>query len=1553
MAQVQPVVLTIEVQANDFEKRIKDAFNGLTDAEQKAVQAFDKVNQKVAAQGREVEKLIAREDELKAARVRAQDPKLVESINKELAKTQATLKGLSNIAVFDDSNIRRTLSELNAVQNKAAELRASLNSKQATNLDTTQRAKLDLDLSGALSEIERLKTEIKSIDGTELENSIRGSLSEFAQLNDETRAFALNLTRASDSGKQLADELQAIDRLAKGAAGSTKSLEDAIDDAQKPMQGLRNIGEAVRNTLVGAFAVELFQNFSQGLNQLVVDFQKLDSQVQLLFDRTADKSIEATSRIQALSETTDESTENILRAINAFAQTFELPIEKALSLVEQGFAQGANASQEFLDVLREYPEDFKRAGLSAEQFIKLNTLQSTKGIFSDRLADSVREVDIRINEARSGTGRLLEAVKLLGKDFSKTFKEQLKDPTFETIEAVKVLFDEVNRQNKDINKGEFLALAFGIGGEETKRAINLINDFEKETVKINQTFVATLEATKQAKQAQNEFAASIAPVVAQFKLLAIEGSGFIFSAGKQFIEFARESPELLTAVAGAVALNTFNVTALAQRTIALTTAQSIQIGVTTLLTRAQQALNNAIRTNPLGLILSAAGFVAVALKELYDRNETFRKSVDALGAGISKAFAPVVAFVRRVVDAFGEFAERAKLTERIGAILSNTINNIVTVFSIVANIIISAGRAIAYFTDFIGKGIEKLGLFKTEIAAVRLFFENISELATKLPAVLAGVLNGLVRFATQSGTILGFVGKSIKEAFAALTSGDLFNFDRARNELLAAISGIKNFGSGIATAVKEGYDDYLKENPLIIDVATPPEDKVKKEVLAAVGPGSPAQKALDDNPLEIQARIVLAGGEDSAAGLQKQFEAERTALIKSEDFKRLIKEGKKKEADAVLFALEKSFLEKVLQLNIENQTKINENRVKSIDAAERNANLALLERLKAGEVTQFQFEQRAIEIKNQFNAQRLENEFEAIRAIDKINSDFAEREKEAARLKFKDEKELNIQLEKIDKDLNDKRTALSMAFNEKAAGFVRERTQTEIDEIKRLNDLRLSVDTEGFEERQKLLNTALDRQRISIQKNVEFLNERLKGNETKAARERLAQIQENYNKQIALINEATGTIETVVSESVININKVNVELADKREQAVVESYQRELENIQKIQDKEVQEAKGNAAIIEAVNQKAADARINAETEAAKKLADIRDKELTREAIRVNTQGNLLERLSTLIRDFNKQDEIDDLTGEARKKAVEARKREAIQLTFDLAVQAAQNTTDLIGQLLANQDAAAQKVIDNQIAASQAIIDARKTEIDRINDFEDNARGEDKRRINERKRDLEAQIALEQNKIKALEEQKKKADESAARRQKALALIQVAISTATGIAEATARYSALGPAAAAILPTIIGLIVATGAAQAAIIAATPLAKGTLSVEGGKEGKDSVPALLMPGEAVIPTKQARKHRNVLEAVMKDKVALSPFINETLLRPVRAEINNDAIMQTLSPQTTPNIDMEGLLEAFADKLSKQKILQFNLDKRGFSSSVISESTETEIINKKYSTR
>ena len=671
--------------------------------------------------------------------------------------------------------------------------------------------------------------------------------------------------------------------------------------------------------------------------------------------------------------------------------------------------------------------------------------------------------------------------------------------------------------------------------------------------------------------------------------------------------------------------------------------------------------------------------------------------------------------------------------------------------------------------------------------------------------------------------------------------------------------------------------------------------------------------------------------------MQKQFELERIALIKSEDFKRLIREGKKKEADAVLFDLEKSFLEKVLALNIANQDKINANRVKSIDQAERNANLALLERLKAGEITQFQFEQESLAIKRQFNRKRLENEFDAIRAINEINIDAAEKEREAARLKFKDEKELNIQLEKINKDLAEKQLATTQAFNEKADELTKGNSEDAVAEAKRLEALRLQINEEGFNARQKLLNETADRERKSIIRNIEFLNERLKGNENKAARERLAQIQENYNKQIALINDATGTIETIVTNSAIDVTKINVELADKREQAVLESYKRELEGIQIIQDKEVQEAVGNAEKITAANQKAADERVNAATDAAKKLEALRKKEKQQLESNVNLQGDIFDRLAALAKDFGKKEE---LTAEE----LEERKRKAIELTYQLAAQSARNTAALIGQLLANQDAAAQKVIDKQIEASNNIIEQNKKALDFVNQNEDNARGEDKRRLNEEKRDIQARISLEENKIKSLEEQKKKADEAAAKRKKTLALIEVAIGTAVGIAEATRQYAPLLPASAPLFATVLALIAATGATQAALIATQPLAKGTLSVEGGKEGKDSVPALLMPGEAVIPTKQARKHRNVLDAIMRDD-----------LKALRDISINARVLDAPAPGVTNVIDNSEIAELLKDvekAIKSQRGVSFNLDKRGFVASVISEGAQTEILDKRYST-
>lgn len=97
---------------------------------------------------------------------------------------------------------------------------------------------------------------------------------------------------------------------------------------------------------------------------------------------------------------------------------------------------------------------------------------------------------------------------------------------------------------------------------------------------------------------------------------------------------------------------------------------------------------------------------------------------------------------------------------------------------------------------------------------------------------------------------------------------------------------------------------------------------------------------------------------------------------------------------------------------------------------------------------------------------------------------------------------------------------------------------------------------------------------------------------------------------------------------------------------------------------------------------------------------------------------------------------------------------------------------------------------------------------------------------------------------------------------------------------------------------------TAAAQIAIIKATPLpkyAKGTLSVKGGEAGKDSVLAMLTPGEAVMPVKEARQYNKALSAMMDgqfDNYVLKSYLPK-LLSAERKASGSMAERMTISAQ------------------------------------------------------
>lgn len=140
-----------------------------------------------------------------------------------------------------------------------------------------------------------------------------------------------------------------------------------------------------------------------------------------------------------------------------------------------------------------------------------------------------------------------------------------------------------------------------------------------------------------------------------------------------------------------------------------------------------------------------------------------------------------------------------------------------------------------------------------------------------------------------------------------------------------------------------------------------------------------------------------------------------------------------------------------------------------------------------------------------------------------------------------------------------------------------------------------------------------------------------------------------------------------------------------------------------------------------------------------------------------------------------------------------------------------------------------------------------------------------------------------------------------------------IASATiGIAQGIINALAVQPAN--LVPYAIALAGTTGALQlATIIAQKPpqFAKGTLSVPGIDMGRDSVHAILQPGEAVIPTKTNKAYHPTIKAIYEKKISASEINSFVMSRTrsggsnkVTASVDTYALGRALSKNKTVEV-------------------------------------------------
>ena len=139
-----------------------------------------------------------------------------------------------------------------------------------------------------------------------------------------------------------------------------------------------------------------------------------------------------------------------------------------------------------------------------------------------------------------------------------------------------------------------------------------------------------------------------------------------------------------------------------------------------------------------------------------------------------------------------------------------------------------------------------------------------------------------------------------------------------------------------------------------------------------------------------------------------------------------------------------------------------------------------------------------------------------------------------------------------------------------------------------------------------------------------------------------------------------------------------------------------------------------------------------------------------------------------------------------------------------------------------------------------------------------------------------------------------------------------ISATIGISQGIINALSVQPAN--LVPFAVGLAATVGALQlATIIASKPpqFAKGTLSVPGVDMGRDSVHAILQPGEAVIPTKTNRAYHPTIKAIYEKKISPSEINNFVMTRTkaggssaITASVDTYALSRALGKNKTVEV-------------------------------------------------
>lgn len=330
-------------------------------------------------------------------------------------------------------NAEKTVKQLQGSFDRYNEGKADLD-KLTTSI---KKQRNELGLQGqTLAQLTRQQRQLRS----EIRNTTTKGTAEYKRMTAELKAINAEVAKQNKNLKATGKQAPEIGKVNSAWGGMKSTLGDIV-------------GIGGQGGLYGAIAAGIVLVVKEGL-ELEKQFTRMRNEVERFSGASGAALSELTVDVKSLADTFDKDFNEVLNATNSLSEQMEISFDDAFTLIERGFIQGADAQGDFLDKVREYPVQFKEAGLTAEDFIKIATQEVRGGVFSDKLIDSVKELGLRLRELTPAAQKALEP---LGGEFVDAIVSDLRTGSRDIIS----IFRDIINRSKEL----------GLSAQETQTLI--------------------------------------------------------------------------------------------------------------------------------------------------------------------------------------------------------------------------------------------------------------------------------------------------------------------------------------------------------------------------------------------------------------------------------------------------------------------------------------------------------------------------------------------------------------------------------------------------------------------------------------------------------------------------------------------------------------------------------------------------------------------------------------------------------------------------------------------------------------------------------------------------------------------------------------------------------------------------------------------------------------------------------------------------------------------------------------------------------------------------